>query len=46
MESTAERLAAFVDAGFSGFTIEELAPFDEETLVRLVREVKPLVERG
>jgi alkanesulfonate monooxygenase SsuD/methylene tetrahydromethanopterin reductase-like flavin-dependent oxidoreductase (luciferase family) len=46
VESIADRLAAFVDAGFSGFTIEELAPFDEETLVRLVGEVKPLVERG
>jgi alkanesulfonate monooxygenase SsuD/methylene tetrahydromethanopterin reductase-like flavin-dependent oxidoreductase (luciferase family) len=45
VESVAERLAAFVDAGFSGFTIEQLAPFDEETLVRLATEVKPLVER-
>ena len=39
-------MAAFVDAGFQGFTIEEMAPFDEETLDRLVGEVKPLVERG
>lgn len=46
VESIAERLASFVDAGFSGFTIEQPAPFDEETLVRLVGEVKPLVERG
>jgi alkanesulfonate monooxygenase SsuD/methylene tetrahydromethanopterin reductase-like flavin-dependent oxidoreductase (luciferase family) len=44
-ESVAERMSAFVDAGFHGFTIEELAPFDEETLVCLVGEVKPLVER-
>jgi alkanesulfonate monooxygenase SsuD/methylene tetrahydromethanopterin reductase-like flavin-dependent oxidoreductase (luciferase family) len=45
-EAIAERLAAFVDAGFQGFTIEEMAPIDEETSERLVGEVKPLVERG
>ncbi len=46
VESIAERLAGFADAGFHGFTIEEMAPFDDETLVRLIGEVKPLVERG
>jgi alkanesulfonate monooxygenase SsuD/methylene tetrahydromethanopterin reductase-like flavin-dependent oxidoreductase (luciferase family) len=46
VETIADRLAGFVGAGFRGFTIEELAPFDEETLVRLIGEVKPLVERG
>ena len=46
VESIAERLAGFVDAGFHGFTIEEMAPFDDETLVRLIGEVKPLVEHG
>ena len=46
VESVAERMAAFVDAGFQGFTIEMMAPFDDETLVRLIGEVKPLVERG
>ena len=46
VETIAERMAAFADAGFEGFTIEEMAPFDEETLVRLIGEVKPLVERG
>jgi len=44
IETVAERLAAFVEAGFSGFTIEQLAPFDQETLERLIKEVKPLVE--
>ena len=44
IETVAERLAAFVEAGFKGFTIEQLAPFDEETLERLIKEVKPLVE--
>jgi alkanesulfonate monooxygenase SsuD/methylene tetrahydromethanopterin reductase-like flavin-dependent oxidoreductase (luciferase family) len=46
VETIAERLSAFVDAGFTGFTIEELTPFDDETLERLVGEVKPLVEHG
>ena len=36
-----------MDARFPhGFTIEEMAPFDDETLVRLISEVKPLVEHG
>lgn len=46
VETVAERMAAFVDAGFGGFTIEEMAPFHDETLERLIGEVKPLVERG
>ena len=46
VETIAERLSAFVDAGFQGFTIEQMAPFDDETLERLIGEVKPLVERA
>ena len=46
VEDIAERLAAFVALGFRTFTIEELAPFDRETLERLIGEVKPLLERG
>jgi alkanesulfonate monooxygenase SsuD/methylene tetrahydromethanopterin reductase-like flavin-dependent oxidoreductase (luciferase family) len=46
VEGIAERLAAFADLGFTRFTIEEMAPFDRETLLRLIGEVKPLVERG
>jgi alkanesulfonate monooxygenase SsuD/methylene tetrahydromethanopterin reductase-like flavin-dependent oxidoreductase (luciferase family) len=46
VETVAERMAAFVEAGFQGFTIEEMTPFDDETLERLIGEVKPLVERG
>jgi alkanesulfonate monooxygenase SsuD/methylene tetrahydromethanopterin reductase-like flavin-dependent oxidoreductase (luciferase family) len=46
VEEIAERLAAFVDLGFTTFTIEEMAPFDRETLERLIGEVKPLLERG
>jgi alkanesulfonate monooxygenase SsuD/methylene tetrahydromethanopterin reductase-like flavin-dependent oxidoreductase (luciferase family) len=45
VEGIAERLAAFVDLGFRTFTIEELAPYDRETLERLIGEVKPLLER-
>jgi len=44
VEQVAERLGAFVDLGFRTFTIEELAPFDDETLERLVGEVRPLLE--
>ena len=44
--SIAERLAAFAALGFRTFTIEELAPFDRESLERLIGEVKPLLERG
>ena len=46
VEGIAERLAEFVALGFETFTIEELAPFDRETLERLIGEVKPLLERG
>jgi alkanesulfonate monooxygenase SsuD/methylene tetrahydromethanopterin reductase-like flavin-dependent oxidoreductase (luciferase family) len=46
VEETAERLGEFVALGFRTFTIEELAPFDRETIERLIREVKPLLERG
>ena len=46
VEGIAERLAEFVALGFETFTIEELAPFDHETLERLIGEVKPLLERG
>ncbi len=46
VEGIAERLAEFVALGFETFTIEELAPYDRETLERLIGEVKPLLERG
>ena len=40
VEQIAERLAAFAALGFRTFTIEELAPFDRETLERLIGEVE------
>jgi alkanesulfonate monooxygenase SsuD/methylene tetrahydromethanopterin reductase-like flavin-dependent oxidoreductase (luciferase family) len=46
VEGIAERLGEFVALGFETFTIEELAPFDRESLERLIGEVKPLLERG
>jgi alkanesulfonate monooxygenase SsuD/methylene tetrahydromethanopterin reductase-like flavin-dependent oxidoreductase (luciferase family) len=46
VEEIAERAAAFATLGFRTFTFEVLAPFDDETLERLIGEVKPLVERG
>lgn len=44
VEQIAERLGAFVDLGFRTFIIEEPAPFDVETIERLIGEVKPLLE--
>jgi alkanesulfonate monooxygenase SsuD/methylene tetrahydromethanopterin reductase-like flavin-dependent oxidoreductase (luciferase family) len=44
VEQIAERLGAYVDLGFRTFTIEEMAPFDVETIERLIGEVKPLLE--
>jgi alkanesulfonate monooxygenase SsuD/methylene tetrahydromethanopterin reductase-like flavin-dependent oxidoreductase (luciferase family) len=46
VEQVAERLGAFAALGFRTFTIEELAPFDRETIERLIGEVKPLLERS
>lgn len=46
VEQIAERLGAFAALGFRAFTIEELAPFDRETIERLIGEVKPILERG
>ncbi len=46
VEGIAERLSEFVALGFETLTIEQLAPFDRETLERLIGEVRPLLERG
>ncbi|MFN2483683.1 MAG: TIGR03560 family F420-dependent LLM class oxidoreductase [Candidatus Limnocylindria bacterium] len=40
----AERLAGFVEIGFRHFYFDLPAPYDDETLVRLIREVKPMLE--
>jgi alkanesulfonate monooxygenase SsuD/methylene tetrahydromethanopterin reductase-like flavin-dependent oxidoreductase (luciferase family) len=45
VDGITERLAAFRDLGFRTFTIEELAPYDRESIERLIGEVKPLLER-
>ncbi|MFN8518665.1 MAG: LLM class flavin-dependent oxidoreductase [Chloroflexota bacterium] len=44
VEQIAERFGAFVDLGFRTFTVELMAPFDVETIERLIGEVKPLLE--
>jgi alkanesulfonate monooxygenase SsuD/methylene tetrahydromethanopterin reductase-like flavin-dependent oxidoreductase (luciferase family) len=46
VEQIAERLGEFAALGFRTFTIEQLAPFDHETIERLIDEVKPLLERA
>ncbi len=42
----AERLRAFRDVGFSTLIPEMPAPYDVETLERLIGEVKPMVDAG
>jgi alkanesulfonate monooxygenase SsuD/methylene tetrahydromethanopterin reductase-like flavin-dependent oxidoreductase (luciferase family) len=45
-EQLAEKLAPYVELGFHTVISEQPAPSDQETLERLIGEVKPLVERG
>ncbi|HXG40331.1 MAG TPA: LLM class flavin-dependent oxidoreductase [Candidatus Limnocylindrales bacterium] len=45
-EQLAERLAPYVELGFRTIITEQPAPYDRETIERLVGEVKPLVERS
>ena len=45
-EQLAEKLAPYVELGFRTVISEQPAPYDHETLERLIGEVKPLVERG
>jgi alkanesulfonate monooxygenase SsuD/methylene tetrahydromethanopterin reductase-like flavin-dependent oxidoreductase (luciferase family) len=43
-ELVAERWAPYLELGFHHVYVDHPAPFDEETLERLVREVKPMLE--
>lgn len=45
-EFVAEKLLEHVDAGFTTTIVELAAPYDAETIDRLIGEVKPLVDRG
>jgi alkanesulfonate monooxygenase SsuD/methylene tetrahydromethanopterin reductase-like flavin-dependent oxidoreductase (luciferase family) len=45
-EQLAERLAPYVELGFSTAITENPAPYDTETLERFIGQVKPLVDRG
>jgi alkanesulfonate monooxygenase SsuD/methylene tetrahydromethanopterin reductase-like flavin-dependent oxidoreductase (luciferase family) len=45
-EQLAERLAPYVALGFRTVLTEQPAPYDTETLERLIGEVKPLVDAG
>lgn len=45
-ERIAERIREYVAAGFSTAIVEVPAPYDVETLERLIGEVKPLVDRS
>ena len=46
VEKVAARIREYVDAGFTTQIVEVPAPYDPETLERLIGEVQPLVERG
>ena len=43
-EQLAERLAPYIELGFTTVISEQPAPYDDETLERLVGQVKPLLE--
>ena len=45
-EQLAERLAPYFEMGFRTAISEQPAPYDSETLERLIGQVKPLVEAG
>jgi alkanesulfonate monooxygenase SsuD/methylene tetrahydromethanopterin reductase-like flavin-dependent oxidoreductase (luciferase family) len=45
-EQLAERLAPYVALGFHTVISEQPAPYDDETLERLIGQVKPLVDKG
>jgi len=45
-EQLAERLAPYVELGFTTVLSEQPAPYDIETFERLIGEVKPLVDAG
>jgi alkanesulfonate monooxygenase SsuD/methylene tetrahydromethanopterin reductase-like flavin-dependent oxidoreductase (luciferase family) len=45
-EEIAERMAPYVELGFRTIISEVPAPYDVETLERLIGQVKPLVDRG
>ena len=46
LEQTADRLRAFRELGFSTLIPEMPAPYDVETIERLIGEVKPMVDAG
>jgi alkanesulfonate monooxygenase SsuD/methylene tetrahydromethanopterin reductase-like flavin-dependent oxidoreductase (luciferase family) len=43
-EQLAERLAPYIELGFTTVISEQPAPYDDETFERLIGQVKPLVE--
>ena len=45
-EQLAERLAPYVELGFETVISEHPAPFDTESIERLIGQVKPLVDHG
>jgi alkanesulfonate monooxygenase SsuD/methylene tetrahydromethanopterin reductase-like flavin-dependent oxidoreductase (luciferase family) len=46
VEKVADRIREYLAVGFPSQLVEVPAPYDPETLERLIGEVKPLVEAG
>jgi alkanesulfonate monooxygenase SsuD/methylene tetrahydromethanopterin reductase-like flavin-dependent oxidoreductase (luciferase family) len=44
-ETIAERLLEYCDVGFTTALVEIPAPYDRETIERLAKDVRPLVEK-
>jgi alkanesulfonate monooxygenase SsuD/methylene tetrahydromethanopterin reductase-like flavin-dependent oxidoreductase (luciferase family) len=46
VEQVAEKLRPYLGIGFRHFSVGFPAPYDAESMERLVREVKPMLERS
>jgi alkanesulfonate monooxygenase SsuD/methylene tetrahydromethanopterin reductase-like flavin-dependent oxidoreductase (luciferase family) len=44
-EAVAQALGAYIEAGIQHFVFEFPAPYDEETMVRLISEVQPRLDK-
>jgi alkanesulfonate monooxygenase SsuD/methylene tetrahydromethanopterin reductase-like flavin-dependent oxidoreductase (luciferase family) len=44
-EDVAERLRPFIDLGYRHLIFGFPSPYDEESMTRLIREVKPMLDR-
>ncbi len=45
-EDVAEKLAPYLEIGYRHLIVSNPAPYDEESAVRLAKEVRPLLEQA